>query len=1236
MPDEENTETPGNTPPTGENARSKIEILPLLWKLHPFIFLGLALLLSLFAYDLIPKKAREKPKTLTFYYDRSVAALNEASNPLLDNSASRIQEAIQKAKTDFEYVFTHTSYRDEMDKSPELTNPFMLFGVSLYLYGTNDRITQNRTNTFQRAVWAFAQALEWETKHWDERQQKIYDTQYFNDNEPFDEKVLAARKLLRNQYLRYMLARSAIYSGQYYLAENELDSLIKEFQSESLSANELWQTVESLSPHKYELLPEDRTLLYFFLAELSEKRNEIEKAEKYYRIYLLHANRSKEYFQALMRLGDIYFSKAKTEEEKNDIEEARRLYSEAAEIFSKVVAASPPSDTLRQAYFTGGRAYYNLALTIPTTENSIWDISERASDRMKFLMQDFSNGNLLPPRTLYTPLALGRAISQSVLGSITPLSFLLGNTLGDSLTLLSKERLTPESEKRSLLWKATMYFNGSQGGKLQEYDGPANIMLSRIHMINGNYADARKLLIHTRTYFWSPEIEVASKLGIAISYLMEGELDRSFVRFIGGPEKTGSSLLTVSDIKSWEGLCEKIYKETLEDKQNPGKRIWVLLPKNIQDIIYNSATTGKFPERYKPIFIRRLNEVLSSEEFYIKDFFTGIEPTATTYALLDQNITLLTLQNRQWLNRMLFDSSYRTYILPTDPGEIIEPFPSSKDFAPFDNSVLLTKNRVIQSLQTLAEEYTKRARATLDELAASTYTPDASKVRLLASGPRRDLSHATSVNEFLITEYTPEYIGDIMMENAALYRQRAQLAGEEPFRDIELARKLTATAADKYMLIGKSGNYLSLEQTALIEAGRNYYAASKYGKASEALSIFVANYPSSSQIGWASNLLGRCFWYLKRFDDALRIYRDNSTRRTPDGRNSLYYLGAVYLDAESIIKDNTIVDVIGNPDTPYAKENTDGDLYPDTALQVFNEVRRKEGISPSSRPWRWATFGLGKVWFDIAENARYAELEKADKENRDPLPIEWKGLYQQAAEMLREGIERYKLKYSSSDPVGISLNEEPEDYYDVMRERMQNEYFLALTLRVLAQNDTNAENSEIQTLLEHVISQERYPNTMFELEADKLLLSNRSVLGVNAGPIVNKKYLEEIRRNSFFLLAESWSNLGRKYELSNPPQKSNALDAYEKALQIYRRSRDRLSIYDGPRVLYNMGETMVKLNRPDDAKRMFLMVITQVDQLSDSINSNISQQIRREIQNTQIWKELATNRLRDLQNNLNS
>lgn len=1233
MPDEDNT--PQNDSDSAEGGGGqKIEILPLLWKLHPFILLSLAIAVALFAYSLIPKKALEKPKTLEYYYERSRDALNEASNPLLDNSEGRIQEAIQKAKTDFEYVFTLKRYRDEMDNSPELTNPFMLFGVSLYMYGTNDRITQDKTSTFQRAVWAFAQAIDWETKHWNEREQKIYDTQYFTDTEPYDENILVARKLLRNQFLRYMLARSAIYSGQYYLAENELESLIKEFQVENLSNNDLWKTVESLPPHKYELLPEDRTLLYYFLAELSEKRNETENAEKYYRIFLLHANRSKEFFQALMRLGDIYFSKAQAEDDKNNIDEARRLYSEAAEIFSKVVAASPPSDTLRRAYFTGGRAFYNMALTIPTSDNSIWNISEKTTDNIKMILQDFSNGNLLPPSTLYTPAAIGRAISQNALGGVVPLNFLIDNGIGGSLTLLSKERLTPESEKRSLLWKANMYFSGSQGGRLQEYDGSANIMLARIHMINGNYSDARKLLQHTRTNFWSPEIEIASKLGIAISYLMEGDLDRSYTRFLGGPEKIEPSLLTENDIKSWEGICEKIYKESISEDLSPGKRIWALLPKSMQDIIENVATTGRFSERYKPIFIRRLNEVLSSEEFYSKDYFKNIEPSATTYALLDKDTSLLTMHNRQWLNRMLLDASYRTYILPTDTGTMVEPFPSSSDFASFDNSVLLTKNRVIQSLLTLSEEYTKQAQDTLQAIDTLTYTPEASEARLMASAPRRDLDHATKINEFLITEYTPEYIGDIMMENASLYRQRAQLAGAEPFRDIDLARKLTATAADKYMFIGKSGNYLSLEQKALIEAGRNYYAAGKYGKASEALSIFVSNYPASSQIGWASNLLGRCYWYLKRFDDALRVYRDNSNRRTPDGRNSLFYLGAVYLDAGTLIKDNTIIDVIGDPTAPYAKENKDGDLYPDTALQVFNEVRRQEGIAPSSRPWRWATFGLGKVWFDIAENARYAELDKADKENRDPSPIEWRGLYQTAANMLREGLERYKLKYSINDPIGVSLNEEPEDYYDIMRERMQNQYFLALSLRILARGSVTENEDEVRTLLEDVINQELYPNTMLEIEADKLLLSNRSVLGVNSGPIVNAKYLNELRRNSFFLLAESWSSLGRSYEKSNPPQSDKANEAYEKALQIYRRSRDRLSIYDGPRILYNMGETMIKLGKADDAKRMFLMVITQTDQINDASNQNISQQIKDEIANTKIWKELAINRLKDLQNNI--
>ena len=1216
----------------GEN----VSIITLLWKLHPFILLSMALGIAIFSYSLIPKKAKEKPKSLTYYYDRSKEALEEASNPLLDHSPTEIQEYIQKAKTDFEYVFTHQSYREQMDKSPDLLNPYMLFGVSLYMYGTNDRITQNKEETFKKAVWAFSQAIEWETKHWNERQQKIYDTQYFIPGEAYDDNILQARKLLRNQYLRYMLARSAIYAQQYYLAEKELESLIKEFQTENLSGNNLWKIVESLPPHKYELLPEDRTLLYYFLAELNEKRNEIENAERYYRIFLLHAQRSQEFFQALMRLGTIYFNKAQADKDKNNIEEARRLYSEAADVFSKVVAASPPADILRKAYFTGGRAYYNLALTIEIAEKSIWDISEKFTDRLKDKFQNFTGGNLLPARTLFIPAATGRAISQTSLGSVLPLSLLTGGGIGNALSLLSQERLTPESEKRRLLWRANMYFSGSQGGKLQEYDGSANIMLARIHMINGNYSDARKLLQHTRTYFWSPEIEIASKLGIAISYLMEGKLDRAYIRFIGGPEKTSSSLLTENDIKSWEGLCESIYKDSMNDQLNPSKRIWALLPKNMQDIITDAATTGRFAQRYKPILIRRLNEILSSEEFYNKDYFKDIELTQTAYMLMNKDIVLLTLQNRQWLNRMLMDATFRTYILPTEQGEIIEPFPSASSFASFKNSLLLTKNRVIQSLLTLSEKYTERANQAISNIDNLTTLPNPETYRKMVAAPRRDLEHTTKLNEFLITEYTPEYIGDIMMVNAATYRRRAQLAGEEPFRNMEKAKELTAKAADEYFKVGKSGKYLSLEQKALIEAGRNYYAAGKYGKASEALDIFVSNYPSSAQIGWASNLLGRCYWYLKRFKNALRVYRDNSSRRTPDGRDSLYYLGAVYLDAESLPEDNIMVNTIGNPASPYAKENEDGDLYPNTALQVFNEVRRQEGISPASRPWRWATFGLGKVWFRIAEKSRLNEINKARQENREPVAIEWRSIYQEAEKTLREGLERYQLKYNAADTIGVDVNEEPEDYYDIMRERMENEYFLALTLRVLSRDSIsqNQDEKEVRQLFSDIISQEKYPNNMFEIEADKLLLSNRSVLGVNAGPLVRVKYLNEIRRSALFLLAESWTNLGRKLELNNPPRTTEAIEAYEKALQVYRLARDRLSIYDGPRVLYNMAETMIHLKKPDDARRIFLMVINQVDQITGTNNQNLSQSIKNEIEESKIWKELATNRIKDLQNNL--
>lgn len=1231
------------------------EIFLKIWKYHPLALLALSLGIAIFSYTLIPKQVVEPPKPLSFFYKRSLEALRKAMNPLLDPSKisskslsagsaedsemaitvdyeSAVQNDIQLAKTDLEYILTSQNYRLQIEQDPSLINPFLLYGESLYLYGINPNITQDRYETFQAAVSAYTSALNWEEHKRDERSQKIYEKQYFKNDEPYDEKILAARKLLRKQYIKYKLALSALGAKHYTLASEELEGLLQEFRLESLETasdkrNTLWQKLEGLTPHEFELLPEHRTLIYYHLAQLYESKNEIDNAEKYYRIFLLHAKRSKEYFHALMRLGEVYFKRAREAHESSDIPVARQLYGDATAIFSKVVAASPPGPVLREAYFIGGRAYFNMALTIPVDAETLWDKSAGVGEKIEESLRKFTFNNEIPERSIAAVGALGRLLSQNGANSADPLWMIGAGGGGVMLRMFTEDKLTPIGERKKLLRRAKMFFTGSQGGRLQRYDGAANVMLAKTYMFEGDFKKARGLLSHTSTKYYST-VELACNFGTAVSYLMEGDLDGAYVRFIGTPEKLDLSLLVEDDIKSWTGLCAKIYNESHTQEPNPSKRVWTLLPKKIQEIVHRATITGRFQERYKAILVRALNDICSSENFYDPKYFPdrNILPEMALM-LLENDITLLNMRHRQWLNRMLLDSAYPTYILRTKEGKKFKPFPDEKVVSEAKGA-LLNAEMVMSSLQKLADAYVMLANKQLAEIAVEPAPKENAERRLIAAAPRRNLKNATNVFKFLVKNYTPYNKGDILMEIASIFKKRAQLAAMEPFVDFDLSRKLVSLAADEYMKIGKSGKYLNLEQEALLEAGRNYYAARQYGRASEALEVFVKNYSKSTRIGWASNLLGRCYWRLKRFTEAAKVFKENSHRRTPDGSASLYYLGEVLLDQGETPGENTQENLIGDPENPYAKGDDNGLPNPVNALQVFNEIRRKEGVTPSSRPWRWATFGLGKVWFDIAEKARAKEEAAAIAEDRKPAKINWVPYYENAEKILREGLDRYPLKYSESDELGKDVNLEPEDYYDIMRQRMENEYFLALVLRVLARDNVEMDESEARKHLEDVINLDLYPKRMLKIDADRLLLGNLSVLGITAGPIVRPVYMNGLRRHAFYLLAESWESLGREYGRMTPPNIEEKKKAYNKALQVYRLARDQLEIKDGPRILYNMGEVMVSLGKPEVAMRMFMMVINQVEQIAVAGNN---EEIMQEIN---IWKTLAEQRLEDLRQNI--
>lgn len=1205
--------------------------LQLIWTYHPLALLALALVIAGVAYSILPAQVKEEPKPLSYFYDSSLTALRKVKNPLIDAGEEDVQHDVQEAKSGLDFVFRQQEYRRKLEQDPTLINPYLLFGESLYIYGNHPGITQERAKTFQQAYWAFSEALKWEDKRWSERDQRLYDQQFFRAGEPFDERTLAARKLLRRQYEQYMCALAALKAEQFTIAAEYMDKLLQDFRTENLGAqadDPLRQLLPTLAPHEFEILPEDRIMLYFHLGQLSEKRGDQKEAERYYQIFLLHAKRSREFFIAMMRLGSFYFDEA-GRNEAADPQKARRLYQEAADIFTRVVAASPPGDLLREAYFTGGRAFLNIARLMPAGEMTIWNSADGIGQRLEERLSAFSRGNALPERTRAVVPALGRLLTQAGLAAPLPPTGLAGVLPGQALSLAMRPRMTPRSERAAMLRRAKAFFTGSQGGEEQRYDGASYVMLSRAYMAEGDYEKARGLLRSTSYKAWGRAVELACQYDIAVSYQLQGLLDRALVRFIGGVEKQQPSLLVEYDVKSWTTLCRSIFNGSREEKPGPGKRIWGMLPDNVQQIIRDASITDRLPERFQPVVVRSLNNLISREDFYDPKSFAKVDLPRAGQILLQSDITLLPLQDRQWLNRMLLDRSLRESLIDTESGEDIRPFPSAAEIEALQSPVLLNPGMITQTLGELARSYTDLA-ARQETQAQAAFADKAERseedLRLLAAAPRRSLLQATQVNQFLIADYQPANRGEVMFENAGLLKRRSYLAAMPPFRDIAQAQDLIAQAAEAYIKIGFSGEYPALEAGALQEAGANFYAAGKYGRSAEALARYAAIYHKLGEIGWARNLLGRCYWLQGRYRDAITVYRENSVRSSPDGRDSMYYLGAVFLDARELPGATGTIELLGDPKAPYAREDAVGQFVPQTALQVFNEIRRNPNVEPPSRPWRWATFALGKTWYEIARRTQAGEVARAEAAGEQPAPIVWLPHYETAIAVLREALERYRLKYSPEDTIGISLQREPEDYYDVMRQRMETEYFLAMALRVLAKENPDRGEEEMRQRLTDVIDLDLYPKSMADTDSTRLLLGNRSVLGITFGPLVRPRYLDELRYNAFFFLAQSWKDLGNRLAAQNKQQA--AAEAREKALQVYRTARDRLGLIDGPRILYNMGELMVSLNRPDEARRIFLMVTSQVNQLE---GSGQPQDI---LDDLRIWRTLAQDRIKDLDNRI--
>jgi len=128
---------------------------------------------------------------------------------------------------------------------------------------------------------------------------------------------------------------------------------------------------------------------------------------------------------------------------------------------------------------------------------------------------------------------------------------------------------------------------------------------------------------------------------------------------------SGSFRLGLDDILDWPDYCSKLNQDANQDLPSPGKRIWSLLPQEIQSLIQSSATATRLSEEDKSNIINALNDLLEQRNFYQEQDYLRKTLPIEARALLGHQDELSAGDLRK-LNRLLIEAAYPHKIAKTN------------------------------------------------------------------------------------------------------------------------------------------------------------------------------------------------------------------------------------------------------------------------------------------------------------------------------------------------------------------------------------------------------------------------------------------------------------------------------------------------------------------------------------------------------------------------------------------
>jgi hypothetical protein len=121
------------------------------------------------------------------------------------------------------------------------------------------------------------------------------------------------------------------------------------------------------------------------------------------------------------------------------------------------------------------------------------------------------------------------------------------------------------------------------------------------------------------------------------------------------------SILSLSqdDILDWAGLCSRLEGERDKALPCPGRRVWELLSREMQNTIAHASQTNEVREEFKFKVVEALNGLLQRQDFYREIYFSDVaHSNSEAKRLLEQKRRKLSPAEIQRLNRLLLEAAY--------------------------------------------------------------------------------------------------------------------------------------------------------------------------------------------------------------------------------------------------------------------------------------------------------------------------------------------------------------------------------------------------------------------------------------------------------------------------------------------------------------------------------------------------------------------------------------------------